>query len=264
MKKTSGILLCLFLISSLFAFPAFGAEDSGTSPAQTAASPSASLEKAREALDSRDMAQLTLARTLFEKALEKDPDNFEAAWGTAAACREYAAQAHQQEVENWKDICAKTAEKGMEYAQKAIDLKPDKPHGYYYYGLNVAAYSDGVGVLTAIKEGLKNKTQNNLEKAYEIDKSFDSGGPILALGRFWQRVPWPYHDEDKAMEYYRELQKSPYFGGKVQHYIFPAEILADKWGDDPKQEARELLKQALQKAEDPYWQKHAKKLLKEV
>ena len=264
MKKTCGILVCLFFVSMFLTLPAFGTGDSGAAAKSAPAGQSATLEKAGELSKSKDLADLKQALELYEKALEENPDNFQAAWGAAAASREYASQAHQQEVENWKDICAEIAKKGMGYAQQAIALKPDKPHGYYYYGLNVAAYSDGVGVLTAIKEGLKNKTQENLEKAYEIDKTFDSGGPVLALGRFWQRVPWPYNDKDKAMKYYRELQKSPFFGDKVQHYIFPAEILADQWGEEPKQEARQLLEQALKKTDDPFWQNHAKELLEDV
>ena len=43
----------------------------------------------------------------------------------------------------------------MHYAQKAIDLEPNKPEGYYYYGLSVGIYADGVSVLTALREGLK-------------------------------------------------------------------------------------------------------------
>jgi len=270
MKKTAAMIAGLVFISMLWALSATAQQEAAApgeqkaeQPAETQAA-SGPMEKANQLLDTKDMGNLKKAIGIYENILENKPDNFGAAWRCAFACREYALQAQHQQVEDWKDICAEYGEKGMGYAQKAMDLKPDKPHGYFFYGLSVGVYSDGVGLVTALKEGLKDKTQKNLEKAYEIDKTFQNGGPMLALGRFWQKVPWPYHDEDKAMQYYRELQDSPYFGKKVERYIFPAEILADKWGDEPKKEARQLLQKALETTDDPYWEQHARKLLEDL
>ena len=101
--------------------------------------------------------------------------------------------------------------KGMGYAQKAIDMQPDKPNGYYWYGVNVGIYSDGVSILTALKEGLKDKTQNSFEKAYQLDKMYEEAGAILALGRFWYVLPWPLNDKELSEKYYREYQKNPIF-----------------------------------------------------
>ena len=254
MKKTVTMGLGLvFTLLMLFAHPAFCAVDSADST-----------KRANELLETMEMEPIQQAIGIYESILEKEPDNFEALWHSAKACREYAIQAQHQEVEGWKDICAEYGKKGMQYAQKAIELKPEKVQGYYFYGLSVGVYSDGVGLITALKEGLKDKTQNNLEKAYEIDKTFNKGGPMLALGRFWQKVPWPYHDEDKALKYYRELQESPYFGEKTESYIWLAEILADKWGKEPKKEARQLLEKAVAQAADPYWKEKAEKLLEDL
>jgi hypothetical protein len=123
-----------------------------------------------------------------------------------------------------------------------------------------------VGLITALKEGLKNKTQENLKKAYEIDKDFENGGPIVALGRFWQVVPWPYNDKDRALELYREFQKTEYF--KTAHgvaaHVYMAEILMDKWGSEPKEEARDLLKEAISLTDNPYWEKKARQMIDEL
>ena len=78
----------------------------------------------------------------------------------------------------------------MDYAQKAIDLQPGKPDGHFYYGVSAGTYSDGVSIATVFTEGLKNKTQTSSEKAYAY-KTYEQGGPILALGRFWTVLPWP-------------------------------------------------------------------------
>ena len=88
-------------------------------------------------------------------------------------------------------------------------------------------YADAVSILTALKEGLKDKTQDNLEKAYALDKTFEKGAPIYGLGRYWQLVPWPFMDKDKAMELYREFQKTEFYNdpANVEAQIYMAEIL---------------------------------------
>ena len=64
-------------------------------------------------------------------AVEQNPGSFEANWKCARAHREYANQAKRQDLADWKNTCAEHGKTGMQYAQKAIDLQPDKPDGYY-------------------------------------------------------------------------------------------------------------------------------------
>ena len=136
---------------------------------------------------------------LYLKALESKPDNYEAKWKCARAYRQFAKEAKRQRVEGWKEICARQGKEGMKYAQSAMEQEPGKPEGFYYYGLSVGIYSDGVSILTALAEGLKNKTQKGFEMAYEMDKMYDEAGPILGLGRFWAVVPWPFKNKKKRL-----------------------------------------------------------------
>lgn len=202
----------------------------------------------------------------YEKALQKDPDNFEAAWKIAKSHFFYAEESRKRNVSGWQKICEAYGKRGMKYAEKAIYLGPDEPNGYYYFALNAGTYKDGAGLLTAIKEGLKDKTQNNLEKAYELDKTFDKAGVSLALGRFWHVLPWPLNDEEKAMAYYREFQQTRFFTApkNVRGHIYLAELLKDQWGSGPKKEARKLLTDALEITDDPHWEERARELLEEL
>ncbi|MGM0454166.1 MAG: hypothetical protein ACQERN_13480 [Thermodesulfobacteriota bacterium] len=227
---------------------------------------SALIEGAEAVYDEEQIDNFKQAVGLFEQFLDRHPDHFEANWKCAKACRLYGEEARKRKAEGWKKICAEYGKKGMEYGEKAMDLEPDKPHGYYFYALCVGTYSDGVGLFTALREGLKDKTQNNLEKVYNMDKFFEHGGPVIALGRFWQVVPWPYSDADKAMEYYRELEQSKYFkdGRNVEIRIYMAEILMDRWGGESEEEARKLLQPVPEMTEDPYWRKRAQDLLNEL
>ncbi len=151
----------------------------------------------------------------------------------------------------------------MKYAEKAVEQRPDKPDGHYYYGLNAGIYSDGVSIFTALAEGLKSKTQSSFEKAYVLDKMYNEAGPILALGRFWAVVPWPYKDKKKALKFYREYQKTRYFNKKVEGKIYLAEVLLELKGKENKEEAKALLKKA-SRSDEKYFIDWAKRLLRKI
>ena len=197
---------------------------------------------------------------LYEKALAENPDSYEANWKCSRAYREYGNEAKSQKVEGWKDICAKYGKGGMQYAQKAIELEPDKADGQYYYGLNVGIYSDGVSIFTALAEGLKGKTQTSFEKSYEINRMYKEAGPMLSLGRFWAVLPWPLHDRKKSLKYYREYQATEYFADNFEAYVYLGELLIQMGGDENKAEAKGLLEKAT-KSDDPYFRDQAKELL---
>ena len=196
---------------------------------------------------------------LYVKAVEQQPDDYEAAWKCARAHREYADKAKKKGVEGWKGICAQYGKAGMQYAQKAIELKPQRPDGHYYYGLNVGIYSDGVSILTALSEGLKGKTQQSFEETYEINKMYKEGGPMLSLGRFWAVLPWPLRDREKSLHYYREYQETQFFATNTEAQLFLAELLIQIGGDKNKAEARGYLEQGL-KSDDPYFKDWATQL----
>ena len=210
------------------------------------------------------MANCKKALDLCTEAVKKDPQNFRANWITAKACREYGNEAKKAEVKDWEDICKVQGKAGMNYAEKAKEMDPSKVEGHYWYGMNVGIYSDGVSILTALKEGLKDKTQNSFETAYKINKTYDKGGPIGALGRFWQVLPWPLNDNDKSMAYFREFQKTEFFKDpeRVEAHVYFAELLMDS--RKTKEEAKVMLEEAIKMTDEKYWQKKAQALLDDM
>ena len=195
------------------------------------------------------------------KAVQQNQNSFEANWKCARAHRQYGDEVKKLSMGDWEKACATYGKAGMNYAQKAIEIDPGRPEGYYYYGLSVGIYSDGVSILTALKEGLKNKTQDSFEKVYEIDKMYDEGNGILALGRFWAVLPWPLNDKKKALEYYREYQNTSYFASNDEAHIYIAELLMQK--RKTKKEAKALLDIAA-KSEDKYFSDWANRLLSDL
>lgn len=195
---------------------------------------------------------------MYAKAVAAAPDSYEANWKLARSNRWYGEQAKRDGVENYKEICAQYGKEGMKYGEKAIQLNPQGVEGHYYYGLSVGIYSDGVSILTALREGLKDKTQSSFEKAYDTDKTFNDGGPMLALGRFWFVLPWPMNDKKKSLAYLREAHKK--FPNNIEGMLYLGEVLLDAGKKSERPEAEALLKRVAAST-NPYFSAWAKRLL---
>ena len=244
MRRTMCSGLCIFLVV-LFPLCLLAADD---------------VAEADKLFEQGGLSNYKQAVELYQKAIAENPGSYEANWKCARAYREYGNAAKSQKVEGWKDICARSGKEGMQYAQRATELEPAKPEGYYYYGLNVGIYSDGVSIFTALSEGLKDKTQSSFEKTYEIDKMYNKAGTILSLGRFWAVLPWPMRDRKKSLKYYREYQATEYFADKIDAHVYLGELLIQMGGDKNKAEAKGYLEKAA-RSDDPYFKDRANQLL---
>lgn len=215
-----------------------------------------SLVEADMLFEKGDITSALEAISLYVKAVEANPDSYEANWKCARGHWSYADKVFQQSLDGWKDICKRYGKDGMKYGEKAIELAPIKIEGNYYYGLCVKSYADSVSIFTALKEGLKGSTQKAFEAAYEADKMYDRGGPIKALGRFWFVLPWPLTDTKSSLRYFEEHQK--YFPEDTEGQVWYAEVLIDK---NMKDLAKPLLEKAVA-SNHPYYSKQAKDLMR--
>ncbi len=128
----------------------------------------------------------------YENAVKQasaSPGDYKLNWQAAEAARRYGDFLVVEETSGWKDAARAAAKEGMKYGEIAFKLNPTGIEGWYWYGLCVGTYSDCVSIVKALAEGLKGKTQMGFENAYRLDKTYDNGGPILSLGRFWQVLP---------------------------------------------------------------------------
>jgi tetratricopeptide (TPR) repeat protein len=215
------------------------------------------LAQADALYNKKDLDGFKQSIELYLKAFQANPKSYEIAWKTSRAFRDYGDKAKTENIPGWKDICKTTGKSGMEYGLKAQALEPNGVEGWWYYGLSVGTYSDAVSILTALKEGLKNKTQKGFEMAYAKNKMLDDGGPILALGRFWMVLPWPMKDSKKSEQYLREYLKL--FPNKAEAQVYLGELLMD----DKKDEAKILLEKAAASSEK-YWADQAKTFLAKI
>jgi TPR repeat protein len=228
------------------------------------AAPAAASEPALLEADARHAAggleDLEAALDLYAQARQAAPGDYATLWKSARAHRDYANRVKQEKLPDWKAICKTQGKIAMQLAEQAVALAPERVEGHYYYGLSVGIYSDGVSILTALSEGLKDKTQTSFEKAYALDKHYNRAGPILSLGRFWTVLPWPLHDRPKALKYFREYEQTGFLDTYAEAQVYFGELLIKMGGKANKQEARRWLERAAQ-APERFYAEWAERLL---
>jgi tetratricopeptide (TPR) repeat protein len=198
------------------------------------------------------------ALDLAIKAVQQQPQSYEANWVVAKAYRLVGDETKKANLPNWKVVCKENGKKGMQYAEKAISIDPNKVDGHFWFACSVGTYSDGVSILTALKEGLKDKTQKGFETSYKIDKMYNDAGPVLAIGRFWSVLPWPLNDKKKALLYLEEFQK--YFPNKPEGQVYLGQAYLDV---KDKTKAKAILEKATS-SNDKYYSDMAKKMLADM
>jgi len=170
-----------------------------------------------------DAAELKASYDAAVKLAIAAPQDYELNWKAAEAARRYGDFIVTEEGAGWKDAARPLAKEGMKYAEIAFKLNPNGVEGWYWYACSVGTYSDCVSIITALAEGLKGKTQKGFETSYKLDKTYDDGGPILGLGRFWQVLPGIAGQDRKKAELllneYIALEGSrPDVGSSVWYY----------------------------------------------
>lgn len=219
--------------------------------------PMALIAQADALVDKGDPANRLAAIALYEQAAALAPQSYVAQWKAARGHREYAWRVQELLLPGAQAICTEHGRKGMQYAQRAMELNPKGAEGLLWYGSSAGSYADGVSIITAIREGLKDKTQQAFERAYASDPSYNDHGPVLGLGRFWSAVPWPFKDNAKGLKYLREYRaRHP---DNPEGLWYTAEVLLDEGGKENLAEARQLL-DALDQAQYPYYRAQAKRL----
>ena len=141
---------------------------------------------------------------LLERAHGVDASHYDVCWNLARFHYWQASGATDP------DVKARHGKQGWDYAEKAKRINPGGVDGYYWAAANIGAYSNGRGIVTALKEGLGDKFQQNAEKAAKINAAHDDAGPLRALGRFHFSLPWPLKDLEKSRDYLgRALKIAP-------------------------------------------------------
>ncbi len=173
----------------------------GAGAVETADDPAARIARMDELWAARGNADaLRESMDLCNRALVADPESYEAAWRLA---RGYWWVAYRSEDRTLKKAMAV---KAMDVARGAIALNADRVEGHYFHMLSIGEYGGSIGIVTAVRQGIGGKFENAALRAYELDRDFDGGGPMVALGRFYYLLPWPLRDLKKSRRYFEEAR----------------------------------------------------------
>ncbi len=108
-------------------------------------------------------------------------------------------------------------------ADRGLKAKPGGVEAHYYKALAIGAYSEAIGILTALAEGVESQFVENLEVAVKANEAFDRAGPLRAKGRYYAQLPWPKRDREKAVEVLnRAIKLSPEHS---RSHLYLAEVL---------------------------------------
>jgi len=138
-------------------------------------------------------AQNALAR-MAKAELAKDPNSFEGNWRRASLLVWQADGAA-----DGSELKAQLGKLAWEAADKAALARPDDVRGHYFAGTGIGLYSEGVGILTALSQGLEGKFRDRIQAALKIDKDYIDGAPQVVWGRYFFKLPWPKRDVGESI-----------------------------------------------------------------
>lgn len=191
------LLLSLSAQAQEAAPPPAEAPAAAPAPAADAASVVATLEELWKTRDTAASAKAT--DEAIRDGLKAFSGDYEILW-RAARYRWWVADGTNDE-----KLKKQIAKEGWNFAKRAVEAKPQGSEGKYFVALNIGAYSQAVGILKALGEGLEGQFVENLDASLKLNEAFDRYGGRTAKGRYHWELPWPKRDLGKSKA---ELQKS--------------------------------------------------------
>jgi tetratricopeptide (TPR) repeat protein len=182
----------------------------------------------------RSLASVTSAAELFEQAAHTLQDDYIAQWQAAEALEFLAANRTRS------DLRRQSAQRGIVFARRARELKPDGVEACYWYALNVGWLAD---VDRAYGLDGVSEMQTALKRAIELDERYDFAGPLRVLGILHLRTPQPPASIGSPHKGLQLLQRAvELFPDYPENYLYLAEALRDnKRADEAKEALRKVL-----------------------
>lgn len=166
----------------------------------------------------------------LKKELQAAPEDYELLWRQAQLLLWQGDGASDVRL---KKVLGKQT---WDTCERGVKLAPQRVECQYLAAAGIGVYSEAVGILKALKDGLEGKFNARLDTALKIDPSFVRGAPLLAKGRYHYKLPWPKRDLKESTKLYeRAITKSP---ENLRAYYYLAETLL---ADGKAEKAREVI-----------------------
>jgi len=189
----------------------------------------------------KDMATAKEALSKYQDALQMLENKFEVFWRISRL--HYYIGIHTETNDEKKIVFSQ----GKYYADKAINLEPERPEGHYWQGVNNGKYGESRGVLKSLF--LVKPIKKAMNKVVELDESFEGGGAHRVLGRMYYKLPgFAGGSKKKSKEH---LLKSLEFGPEdALTRLYLAETYIEM---KDIEKAKEQLDYILAMEDDPCW-----------
>ncbi|HEX8697656.1 MAG TPA: tetratricopeptide repeat protein [Myxococcaceae bacterium] len=168
----------------------------------------------------------------LKKELAAAADDYELIWRNA---RLLVWQADGASDGRMKKVYGKQA---WDACEKGVKLAPQRVECHFFGAGGIGTYSQGVGIMKALKDGLEGKFNERLDAAIKIDAFYEYGAPLLSKGRYHYELPWPKRDLKQSAKLYEQvIAKFP--GNLRAHYYLAETLLAD---DEAKKAQEAIVK----------------------
>jgi hypothetical protein len=159
--------------------------------------------------------------TGLDAALQKDPKDYGLLWRKA---RIVQWQADGETDSDKKKLLGKQC---WATSDEALAAKPGGMEASYYGSVCIGAYSQAVGILKALGEGLEGKFNERLDRAIAADPKFMGCAPLIAKGRYYYELPWPKRDLDKSVEFLKKAETGCPTSLRAPLYLAETELKKD-------------------------------------
>src|SRR5712692_7643215 len=185
-----------------------------------------------------DPAALKQLEDILQEHLAEDSNGFE------TTRRQASLVAWEADGEpDGSDDKASKGKTAWEAGDKAIQANPGDVRGHYFSGVGVGLYSEGVGILTALSQGLEGKFRERMLAALRIDKDYLDGAPQVVWGRYFFKLPWPKRDPEESIKVLRAVVRSHPDNWRAKLYLADSLLLNGLEGQ--ADEAHKLVQQIL-------------------
>lgn len=165
------------------------------------------------------------------EALKQYPQDYEVLW--RAARHNFWLSDDPNLGTNKKSTFGKL---GWEFGDRATAVNPARVEGWHYAAAGMGNYALGIGVFSALRQGIEGKFKDRLSRAQSIDANFEHGAIFTAWGRFWYELPWPKYSAKRSREALEHaLKLNP---ENVRAHVYLADLAQKE--DEPAQAKAEL------------------------
>ncbi|HQH28254.1 MAG TPA: hypothetical protein PLP17_12715, partial [Oligoflexia bacterium] len=92
--------------------------------------------------------------------------------------------------------------------EAAAALEPKRVEGHFYHAMGISFYALGKSILAALREGLRGKFDEAIDKSIELEANFFGAAPLRTKGRSHFKLPWPLRDYEEAIKLARRSVES--------------------------------------------------------